>query len=93
MRGAEVLELCTVGAGFLAQGHEFHGSFETAIVIGSDVSDEVGGLIRADQSITDAESAHAMLLAQGIPLGTSYWRGSSTSAGRVPGRFQTERSA
>jgi hypothetical protein len=72
---------------------ELKRAIETSVMVRSDVSDEVRGLIGADQSIADVESAHAMLLAQGIPLGTSYWRGSSLPAARVLASFQAERSA
>jgi hypothetical protein len=48
----KVLELGAVGASFLGQGHELKGPIEVAIVIGSNIGNEVGGLIWSDQTIT-----------------------------------------
>jgi len=50
--GAEVLELRAIGASFLGQGHELKGTIEVAIVVGRDVGNEIGRLVRANQTIT-----------------------------------------
>jgi len=55
---SKMLELRAVGAGLLRQGHEVLGTIQVTVVIGSDIRDEVGGLIRPDEPITDQEVSH-----------------------------------
>jgi hypothetical protein len=57
-----VLEFGAVSACLLAQRHQLKCAIEASIMIRRDVSDEVGGLIGPDQTVTDAESRHGRLL-------------------------------
>ena len=58
MLGPKVLELRAVGAGFFRQGHEFRGAREVTIVIGSDVGDEVRGLVGSDDGWSEWKVTH-----------------------------------
>ena len=57
-----MLELRAVGAGFLAQSHEFKSAIKTSVMIRGDVGNEVRGLVCTDESVTDAESRHCCSL-------------------------------
>ncbi len=49
LRGAEVLELGGVRPGFFGQADQQLGALQVAIMVGGDIGDEVGGVVRADQ--------------------------------------------
>ena len=58
----EVLELGAVGACLLGECNQVLGSLEVAVMVRRDVSDEVSGLNRADEAVTEAECRHRFIV-------------------------------
>jgi len=73
-----VLELGAVGACFLGQGHEVLGPLKVTVMVRGDIRDEVGGLVRADEAIADAEGRHRFIVRAVQP---GWWAGGSGPPG------------
>ena len=58
----KVLELGAVGACFLGQGHEVLGPLKVTVMVRGDIGDEVGGLVWADEAVTEAECRHLVIV-------------------------------
>ena len=55
---AEMLELRGIRPRLRGKGDELECAIEVAIVVGGDVSDEVGRFIPADESVADSDCGH-----------------------------------
>jgi len=88
----KVLELGAIGSCFLGQGHEVLGPLEVTVMVRGDIGDEVGGLVWADEAVTEAECRHLVIVGGlgpapaydgAMPLGILQARMTSS---RLPGK-------
>ena len=63
--GAEVLELSRVRPGFFCQADEQFCSLQIAIVVGSHIRDEIGGMILSDGAFSDLNVHRFLLMRMG----------------------------
>ena len=58
----EMLELGAVRSGFLSQGHEGFRAIKGTVMIGGNIGDEIGGLVRSDKSVANRKITHSRTL-------------------------------